>query len=214
MKQLTLILVVSFLLCGCVSTKKNERLDSVPVGTKNVSIVIPVYSQKISLNLPNSDWRPSFEDSQENTYRVEIKEMKEGQQTDWTELVSVQGFKEFTALTPQELLDFLADKTQKPCPKDYKYQALGPVKMSGYDGAKGVIGCSQYLGENGPEKGEIGYYFAVKGEKDLYLIHKAYRGQSTEINKLLDEEFAKKFIADILPIKICKKAGHEAECIE
>lgn len=140
--------------------------------------------------------------------------MKDGQKTDWTELVSVQGFKEFTALPPQKILDVLASQIQKSCPKDFNYQALGPLKISGNLGAKAIIGCSQYLGESGPEKGEIGYYFAIKGEKDLYLIHKAYRGVPVEVGRLLDIKFADNFILDILPIKLCKRAGHKAECIE
>lgn len=123
-----------------------------------------------------------------------------------------------TQISPRTLLEGLATQYQKSCPNDFKYKSMGPVNISAHQGTSAVVGCSQTpktsSDNESNRKGELGYYFSIRGTSDLYLIHKAYRGQSTEINKLLNEEFAKKFIGDTLPIKICKNAGHGAECIE
>lgn len=217
MKNIFAIIFLT-LLCSCASNQTLEPTNALPPKNKGVGIVIPLYSQKIFLNLPNANWKPTFKDQSEGTYRIEFGEKANAQQNDWQKLISIQGFKNMAQIPPQKLLDGLTTQFKKSCPNDFKYKDMGPVSISSYSGTTAIIGCSQnpkMPTDNGSNhKGELGYYFAIQGEKDLYLIHKAYRGQSTEINKLLNEEFAEQFIADILPIKICMKAGHEAECIE
>lgn len=217
MKNIFAVLLLS-LLCSCASNQELTPVDTNSPETRSVSAVIPVYSQKILLTLPNANWKISFQNETKDSYRIEFSENPDTKNNDWQELVSLQGFKNMKHIPAEKLLGAFASNYQKSCPNDFKYKAMGPITISNHSGVKAIMGCSQNpktsLDNGTSRKGELGYYYALHGEKDLYLIHKAYRGQSTEINRLLNDEFAEQFIADILPIKICKNAGHEAECIE
>lgn len=209
-----------FLLCSCAGNNKTTPAETTQKQEEGVGVIIPIYSQKVSLQLPNANWKPFSENKSDKMYRIEFSEKQPQMPNDdnWETLVSVQGFENMAHVPADKYLDAFADFFKKKCPNDFKYSPMGPVSISGHNAASAILGCLQMNKQPtqsvSNQKGELDYFFAIQGEKDLYLIHKAYRGKPSEVSQLLDKDFAKQFVADILPIKLCKSGGHEAECIE
>jgi hypothetical protein len=59
------------LLTLSVSAAEIEHVDAIPEDVKFVAVVIPIYSQKISFNLP-TDWKAAFQDQNSGAFLVEF----------------------------------------------------------------------------------------------------------------------------------------------
>ncbi len=215
-KSLLLFLGVIVVFSGCEKELKNNNVKS------KVTVIVPVYSQKVSLVLPSKEWKAAFESNKRNAYRIEFIS-KEDNSRDWEKLISIQGFRDLLRnKSDKEKLDILMKfsfllqtKFQEICPKDKFVFDLLDRPAENYIYIDALIGCTALsikAEEVDVAKGEIGYYRFIAGEKDLYLIHKAVRGEEKEIMQRLNKLNAKEFILSITPIRLCVKDNNPVEC--
>ncbi|NKB62549.1 MAG: hypothetical protein GKR95_10665 [Gammaproteobacteria bacterium] len=182
--------------------------------SKTVTVVTPIYDQKVSLHIP-STWKQGFEDLKADHYMIEFIPQNETIKK-WENMISVQGFKGIAAKsTPEKFLNRLASRFQNLCGKNLVYLKGGSGQISGFASSAAIIGCSNVEEDHstGLKKGqgELGMYYAIRGMNDLYLVHKAIRGDSANVS--LNGENVGDFITPILPIKLCKKGGPRTECL-
>lgn len=190
-----------------------------------MTLIIPVYSQKVSLKLPTVGWKPVFESNKNNAYRIEFVP-KEENSRDWKNLISIQGFKGVvknksnkeklrTLVTFSSLVN---SHFKKICSQDKLTFELFHNKDEKYIYIDSLIGCTEPQNVKQEmvdiTKGELGYYRFIAGKEDLYLIHKAIRGEEKEISQKLNKLNSKEFFSSINPIKICKYDKSPVSCVE
>ena len=141
-------------------------------------------------------------------------------------LISIQGFKSFVKdRSDKEKLSILVKFSsllqtnfQKICTQDKFIFDLLDNKDEKYIYIDAIIGCTEARNVRQDKvdvtKGEIGYYRFIAGKNDVYLIHKAVRGEEKEILQRLNKLNAKEFFSVINPIKTCKYDKSPVNCKE
>lgn len=226
MKNVKKVFLGVLLLCSCGCTQQhinqsteqnfNNQINNIDksLETNKVSVVAPVYSQVVSIKLPNISWKPVYEQNLQKSYRIEFIP-KDEESSDWKNLISIQGFKntvsdakKYNLSNSQILKEYsgvLLRRYSSICPKE---KFVSEVIQETDNRIDMIMGCSvppkigldsNYVKE---AKGELGYYIFMNGKQDLYLIHKAVRGSEEEIKNKLNKNTAKDFIAPIEPIQL------------
>lgn len=209
MKLLSLFILLFSLSTASLLANDWDKQNSIPNGAKNVKMLIPIYSQKVKFNLPNQ-WKPVFEKAYPTSYIFEMIPQNETLDK-WTEMLTVQGLKGMAStISLEQSLIFIANLHKKSCKDKVIFKLLEKDKISGFDAQHAIIGC----GNSQENIGEIAYFIAVKGKDDIYMFHKAMRGNAFPYtNPPLTKENSKSFISDFLPIRLCKKEGKTPECL-
>ncbi len=198
-----------------VSAVEVETVDDIPEGAKSAA-VIPVYSQKVSFNLP-TDWKAAYQDQRSGAFLIEFIPQDEIIEN-WENLFTIQGFEKLADKTkPIDFLDGLAQRLKESCGQYSVYEQLGHMTVSKYKAFAAIMGCA-----NSPDpknssankgKSELGYYIAIQGQQDYFLIHKSIRGDSFDKDKApINLNNADDFIAEFMPIEVCQSGGEEYEC--
>lgn len=212
-KLLTISLIT---LSGISNANTLNKPDSIPNKIDSLKVVIPIYEQKVSFHLPKT-WKAAFKDQKPGMFMIEFTPKNEEIKS-WKNLLSIQGFKGLSSkLTSSQFLDILASNFKRVCGENTIYNKLDPMKIDGYVSSTAILGCSNMPDSHptGLSKGqsEIGYYYSIQGEKDIYLIHRSIRGESFSINNSpLHKKNILASIKPMMPIELCKKDGHQAEC--
>ncbi|MDX9743434.1 MAG: hypothetical protein RBT59_06410 [Arcobacteraceae bacterium] len=217
-------IIVSFLIIGFSGCSTNHSTFKMPdhninksLEENNVSVVVPVYSQVVSIKLPNISWKAVYEKNIQKSYRIEFIP-KDEDNGDWENLISIQGFKNMVSdarkynLSNSQILKGYTARIllgySSICPKE---KFISEVIQETDNRVDMIMGCSvppkistnsKYVKE---AKGELGYYIFMNGKQDLYLIHKAVRGSEEEIKNKLNKNTAKDFIAPIEPIQLINR---------
>ena len=205
-------LIIAILLCLTITdawASNFEKIDKIPDNMKSVMVVIPIYSQKIAFRLPTS-WKPAFQDKKPNFYIIEFTPKNENINS-WQEMLTVQGFQNLAGrVTPHKFISDLAMRFKAVCGSDAIFESIGEKSIDGYQSYSAILGCAKVPNQN---LSEIGYYIAIQGEKDLYLIQKANRKAALSSNKSFHGQAnASSFMENFMPIELCKKGGAQGEC--
>jgi len=199
-----------------VPAAEYEPIDAIPEDVKSVAAVIPIYSQKVSFNLP-TDWKAAFQDERSGAFLVEF--IPKGEEIEkWQNLFTIQGFEQLADKTkPIDFLDGLAQRLKESCGQYSIYEQLGHLTVSKHKAFAAIMGCSNSIDANNnvakKETSELGYYIAIQGEKDYYLIHKSIRGDSFDkANSPINIDNAEDFIAEFMPIELCQLGGEKYDC--
>ena len=183
---------------------------------ESIKAIIPIYSQRIAFNLP-TDWKVAFQDQNEQMFMIEFIPKNENIEN-WTNMVSVQGFKNFASqVSSKQFLDHLAAKFESTCTDALVYKNIDSPLIDGYQSSTAILGCADLPSAHhtGLKAGqsEIGYYYSIQGKKDIYLIHKSIRGNAfeSEASPLTRENIAS-FINPFMPIELCNNNGAQTEC--
>jgi hypothetical protein len=204
------------LLTLTVSAAGIESVDTIPGDVKSVAAVIPIYSQKISFILP-TDWKSAFQDQRSGAFLIEFIPQDEVLEN-WQNLFTIQGFEKLADKTkPIDFLDGLALRLKESCGQYSVYEQLGHLTVSKHKAFAAIMGCSNsVVTKNSSEKkgkSELGYYLAIQGQQDYYLIHKSIRGDSFDKDNMpIKPDNAEEFIAGFMPIELCQLDGKEHEC--
>ncbi|MBI1194888.1 MAG: hypothetical protein GC138_03445 [Gammaproteobacteria bacterium] len=187
-------------------TKKTEK-QAAPA--KFTRVVLPIYSQKVAFKIPAA-WKEVFKEQKDGVYTIEYVPGKQDKSS-WTRMVSVQGFENLAGkVTAVAFVNKLQANFQNTCGKDLVAEPLGETVIDGYKAFSAILGCSKMPGK---DWSEVGFYAAIQGDKDLYLIRKSARLAAFEHKKSpLTKATTSKFIANILPIELCKAGGRPGQC--
>jgi len=201
-----------------VNAESLEPIDKVPDDIKSEKVIIPIYSQKLAFRLP-TDWKPAFKDQNANMFMIEFTPKNESIKS-WSNLLSLQGFKNLAARgSSEQFLDQLASVFKSTCGEYLIYEKIDSPIIDGYESTSAILGCSKMpkSHQSGVKKGqsEVGYYHSIRGEKDIYFIHKSIRGDSFENSKPpLTKDNVASFFKSFMPIELCQNSGGQAECIK
>lgn len=208
MKVLLSILAIAFSL-NLAAADNLQRVDAVPDDVESMKVVIQIYSQKVAFNMPTS-WAPSFRDNKPDTFTIRFTPKDENIDS-WTNKFTVQGFKNRSGkLPPEKFLTDVATWFKSVCEKNIVYESLGASTIDGHNAFSAIIGCPKLSNE---DSSEVGYYVAIQGKNDLYVIRKFVRSAAFEPGESpIERSNADNFISSFMPIELCKKGGHPAEC--
>jgi len=176
---------------------------------KFVRVVLPVYSQKVAFKMP-ANWKQAFTEDKHDVFVAEFMPGKEDRNT-WTRMFSVQGFKNLSSRVNSEtFLNKLEANFKNTCGKDLVFEPLGATTIDSYKATGAILGCGKMPGRNWSE---AGFYLAVQGEKDIFLIHKSFRADPFAPAKSpLNKATMADFMSDIVPIELCKGGGRRGVC--
>ena len=212
MKAVSLLMLFTL----AVSAAEFESFDDIPEDVKSVTAVIPIFSQKISFKLP-TDWKTAFQNEGSGAFLIEF--IPEDEILDnWQKMFAIQGFEKTADKTkPIDILDGLAQRLKESCGQHSIYEQLGHLTVSKHKAFAAIMGCSNSLDAKNSSakkgKSELGYYIAIQGQDDYFLIHKSIRGASFEKGDMpINPDNAEDFIAEFMPIKLCQAGGDAHEC--
>ncbi len=199
-----------------VSAAEIELVDAIPEDVESITAVIPVFGQKVSFSFP-TNWQSAYRHEQAGAFLVEF--IPKGEVLDnWQNLFAIQGFEKGADKTkPIDLLDGLALRLKESCGQYSVYEQLGHLTVSKHKAFAAIMGCSNSSDTKNSSskkgKSELGYYIAIQGKQDYYLIHKSIRGDSFDKdNAPINPDNADDFIAEFMPIELCQLGGEEHEC--
>lgn len=216
MKKIIYVLIV--ILSNQLYAGDLVRVNKIPEDIKSIKAVIPIFSQKVSFELPIG-WKPAFQDHKSDFYMIEFIPKNESIEN-WSNLILVQGIKNLSdKITPEKYLDNLSIRFKSICGDRMIYNKIGNLSIDGYHAFSAILGCSEMpmSNETGINQGqsEIGYYISIQGKKDIYLIHKSMRGKSFNLKQSpLTKQNYKDYISNLLPIELCMKGGSQGECVK
>lgn len=204
---------VSYSVLFYFSFSQSLYASDVDVTVEKIVKRLPIFSQKLSFYLPN-DWRLAFSQSENGMFSAEFLPPKE-QLQNWSSMVCIQGFKDLSAnIDPRYFLDMMAEAYRDNCHGDVLYVRVDDEFIDGHETASAIMGCTRMpnthlkgLQANAYKAlehlGEIGHYTAVKGENDLYLIHKSMRGEEfTSASAPIGIANYREFMSAITPFKL------------
>jgi len=187
------------------------------------SVSIPIFTQIIVLTLP-PDWsiKPVHENVTQQHYIVEY--LPKGQTlTNWHEMITLQGFKNLASapqMSPKVLLSMLGNQIRKVCSDSFVVKYISSKNVDSYNAMSAVIGCGE-VPNNHPSgikkgQGEFGYYVAIKGNNEMYLVNRSWRGGAYSIETMpIDQDDLSTWISNFKTIKVCEKNNKIAtECWE
>jgi hypothetical protein len=148
---------------------------------KRVTLMVQIYHQAVALELPTGwDVKPAFQAKRPGgSYIIEF--LPRGQVlATWREMLTAQGFQGQAAIAPAAFLEQLAGHIRQVCGEQAFFarwiEAPGPDRHT----ALAIIGCARLPADHptGIRKGEgeFGLYLAVRGIRDLYVVHRSWRG--------------------------------------
>lgn len=175
--------------------------------------VLPVFGQQLGFTLPPG-WKQAHHEERAGMFTAEFVPEQEAL-TQWSALFCVQGFKDMAqSVSPERFLDAMAETYKSSCEGEVVYQKLGETQIDGHGGFHAILGCTTMPNVHGVTQfnpkayasnpqGEIGYYTAVSGDNDLYLLHKSIRGAVFTLDKPpLQADNSGEFMSALVPFSL------------
>jgi hypothetical protein len=196
-----------------------RRIDTIPTNVKSVTTSTPIFSQVVVFGLP-SGWKPAHENATETNYIMEFIPKDQTLQV-WSDMITVQGFRNLAQnpkATPVAFLSVLAGRVKQTCGEQFVVHSLGDRKIDSFDAHAAIMGCASMQAPAFGAKagqGEIAFYIAIKGTNDLYLVHRAMRGNAFDKNNPpMAPANAEGILRSLQPIKICERSEAQSQCWE
>ncbi|MCE9685580.1 hypothetical protein LZP73_05040 [Shewanella sp. AS16] len=168
------------------------------------------FSQKLGFNLPQG-WKRASNETQVNMIQAEFVPQEQTLGS-WSSMICVQSFKGLAAeVTAEQFLDRLAISYRDVCRGELVYQKLGETQVDGHPGFQAIMGCTELVLQSDAKlqpapaepRGEIGYYAAILGQVDLYLLHKSDRREVFNLRQVpLAATNYRDFVATIQPLSL------------
>ena len=174
-----------------------------------VTTSTPLFSQVVVFTLP-AGWKSAHKSESPNGYLMEFVPQEQDIKA-WKDLITLQAYRDLARrpeASPKNFLGMVASRMEKACPGNGVSQSLGDAKVDGFEAHVAILGCASIGG-----KSEVAVYLAIRGSHDLYMIHRAWRGEPFERAKPpLDATAARQAIAALQPVKVCERSEPQAQC--
>lgn len=180
--------------------------------TEGVIVSTPIFSQIVVFRIPMG-WKPAYEKASATTYIMEFIP-NDQKLDDWKEMISIQGFKNFAKVpnsSPQMAIALLATGIKKSCGDNFVGQFFGDAKIDSFNASIAFIGCANMSqdypsGIIGKGKSDVGYYIVIKGDNEIYMIHRSARGAAFNPKTIpISQATLDGWASGLLPIKICER---------
>lgn len=209
MRKFTLFFALCCFAVSLANAAGSEKPEKQAARAKFTRVVLPIFSQKIAFKMPAA-WKEARKEQKDGVYVVEYVPGKQDKGS-WTRMLSVQGFENLSGkITAAAFLNKLQANFQSSCGTDLVAEPLGETVIDGYKAFSVILGCGKMPGK---DWSEVGFYAAIQGEKDIYLVSKSARLATFEHKQSpLTKATTSSFIANILPIEVCKAGGRPGQC--
>jgi len=170
---------------------------------------VPIFDQLLIFGIPRG-WWPAYEKVAPRKYVLEF--VPDGQSVkSWHEMITVQGFRDMALnpdFTPETFLATTARRMKDLCGTSTVTVWLGERKVDTFDAHAAILGCANLPSSPSSgvkrRQGEVAYYLAIQGNRDLYVIQRAIRGNAFDrANPPINADNASEFMREIEPIKLC-----------
>lgn len=193
-------------------------LDAIAKEVKATKSSTKIFSQKIEFNLPEG-WKPVFENADQATYMLEF--VPAGQTKEkWNQMFTVQGFKGLAQkMSPKDFLGLMSNVYKGICPNQAIFELIEKNSLPQYETQGALLGCAS-MNKDHPSglkagMGEVAYFIAIKGTQDMYLFHKAIRGNKFPVQTPpLNKGNASDFMSNFMPIRLCNGKSKPTECLK
>jgi len=169
----------------------------------------PLFSQVLVFTLP-AGWKLAHQSGSPNSYLMEFTPQDQEIRA-WNDLVTLQAYRDLAhkpEASPKNFLGMVASRMEKACPGKAVVQSLGDTRVDGFAAHSSILGCADLGGRS-----ELAVYLAIRGSHDLYLIHRAFRGQPFDRAKPpLDAVRARQALASLAPVKLCELDEPQEHC--
>jgi len=119
------------------------------------------------------NWKEDFRDQSKKSLITEYVPQSQTVQ-DWTSMITVQIFYNARSSNPIEFLDNVSSRSQKVC-KDFSVVESHSEIQNGYPISTSLQACGTYTKTG---QGEVTMYKVVQGNDSLYVVQRAWRGNS------------------------------------
>ncbi len=158
--------------------------DTIKVSGEYVKSVTRIYSQTLVYSHPKS-WplNPIYRKQTKNHFIVEYIP-KNQTLKNWKDMFTIQGFENLVSqgITSIKMLDFIKQKLYSIAPDKFYYDEIFRGDINGVSGVIVLMGIKELPKTLIPELpkgvGEIGLYLVLQGKKDIYIIHRAWKGEA------------------------------------
>ena len=98
---------------------------------------------------------------------------------------------------------------RKSCGESLVKISIGDLRVDGHDAHAAIIGCGSVAADrpSGLKKGqgEVAYFIAIRGRKDMYLVHRAVRGPEFDPRSPpITPANGLRLMRELEPIKLCE----------
>lgn len=105
-------------------------------------------------------------------------------------------------MAPEAFIDGLAARHYMLCRDDAVYIPFGTSTVDGHLAYTAVVGCA--VDPTKPTQGEVSYFMAVRGNKDIYVFQRGIRSSKFDPEKPpINFENAETFLEGFGPIGFC-----------
>jgi len=204
------------LLAALIATSGPSSAQVIPRPWEIQPISVPIFSQVVVFSVPQG-WKPAHESKGAGHYLLEHIPPDQTVQN-WRDMITVQGFQGLANrpnANPRGLLNLLASHIKSKCADHFIGRSVSDGKLDGADVSIALIGCGK-LQQDQPGglkagESEVALYVALKGSKDMYVIHKSFRGSPTSGDAFPVEQ-AQLLLITLQPIKLCEPTEPRSEC--
>lgn len=181
-------------------------------------VFLPMFSQQIVLRQPEG-WQQAsgFRDE----HREVVEFLPEGEDHDyWTERVRIMAYASIarqTAYGPDVILRTLGQQLHEHCETTVISKSMEHLSISGYAAVTWLIGCPRLRRDSDDEEaqGEMGFYLAIKGRNDFYVIeHALHTGIfSPGLEPMTQGNFLA-YAAKTSPVALCSPGDSLSICLK
>jgi hypothetical protein len=173
--------------------------------------ISPVYSQLVAFMQPKG-FVPAFEEAKGGYYLREA--VLRGETVErWSQMLTLSGMQGLAAnpqATPRRLVEMMSAGFKRSCPSTHTFAEMGDFKVVGaQDAFAALIGCGKSASPAGLTS-EAALVVAIKGERDLYTVQWAQRGEAVEAPLVLDRPLWSARLQALMPIRVCTRVPGEA----
>jgi len=178
---------------------------------------LPMFGQQLVIRQP-AQWQ--MVSSFRNEHQEIVQFLPEGEDAeDWAERISIHAYAGIAAHTtygPDVILRTLGQTLREHCRTEVLTQTLEHLNINGYPAVTRLIGCAQ-LKETSAEAtglGEMGFYLAIKGKQDFYVLGHVLRGSvfSPELAPMNRDNFMA-YAEKTSPVMLCAPGNTLEACL-
>lgn len=200
--------LLAALLAGlCLSAPAALAQQQQPQPTAPAQPALPATTERLTVMHP-ATWQPATSDRRGNVSITRY--LPQGQTLEnWQELLAVQTFSGLKNAMPDAFLDRVVQLSRENC-EDPGAGPLSQQSVNNYPTALRVVACPK----NRQGKGEVTAFLVVAGKDTVYVVQRAWRGQSYDkaAGLPVPKEMLTEWLAFMKSVSLCDLSDPKHVC--
>jgi len=187
-----------------------------PDPSKPSVTVVTMFGDAVLFGIP-AGWQKVHQQRNENAAIIEFVPQDQSAQS-WREMITVQAFRAPPKeVTPKAFMELMVGRIQDSCGAQTVAIPVADLRVDGQPAFSAIIGCASLAKPTAGAQagqGEVAYYVAVRGAKDMLLFQRAVRGAGFDKSKPpITPASGPKLFESLQPIKLCNPSNPPSACI-